>query len=152
MRHFWVYEPFNTWSLGIQSPLSIPGCLDVPRETRLLACSRLRDGRTPGIEKARRRKTGGSFFPAPPSFSRAFHFRVFDTPSRLPHYKRAWNRLPSCDVKRTSGDLGNDKRRLGLQVGYSTCCCNIFGKRVMFSITVGIISSLNWLFCNPLIA
>lgn len=49
------------------------------------------------------------FPPRPP-------FRVFDTLTRLPHYLRAWNWLPSCNVKRSSGDLGNDKRRLGLQV------------------------------------
>ena len=91
MRHFWAYEPFNTWSPGnlvpiflrekpwgrgwspgIQSPLSVPRCLDVPWETRLLACSRFRDGRVRGIEKAWRRKNGRKLFSAPPSFSRAF--------------------------------------------------------------------------------
>ena len=68
----------------------------------LLACSRLRDSRAGGTEKARTRKkreeTGErgaasfSLFPAPPPFSRALHFRVFPTLSRLLHYLRAWNR------------------------------------------------------------
>ena len=107
MRHFWFYEPFNTWSLGIQSPLSIPRCLDVQWEIRLLACS------------------AEAFFPPRPPF------HVFDILSRLPHYLRAWNRLPSCDEKRDFA-------------GYNTCCWNIFGKRVICSLTVGIISPVNW--------
>ena len=61
-----------------------------------MACSRLRHSRVHGIEKTRTRKkkTGETpFFPVPPSFSRAFHIRVFPTLSRPPHYLRAWNGL-----------------------------------------------------------
>ena len=80
MRHFWVYEPFNTWSLGIQSPLSIPRCLVVQWEIRLLACSRLRDGRTRGIEKARRWKNGRKLFSRPALlFTSSTLFRAFPT-------------------------------------------------------------------------
>ena len=76
-------------------------------------------------ESAETKKREETFFPPRPPF------HVFDTLSRLPHYLRAWNRLPSCDEKRDFA-------------GYNTCCWNIFGKRVMFSLTVGIISPVNW--------
>ena len=39
-----------------------------------------------------------SLFPAV-NFSRASHFRVFPTLSRLPHYRRAWNRLLSASLQ-----------------------------------------------------
>ena len=63
-----------------------------------IACSRLRDSRVHGIEKARTRKKKNRrnlLFsrPAPPRFSRAFHIRVFPTLSRPPHYLKAWNGL-----------------------------------------------------------
>ena len=66
-----------------------------------LACSRLRDSRATGVEKARtRKKNGGNFslFPAPPLFSRALNFRIFPTLSRLPHYLREQSR-PSFATK-----------------------------------------------------
>ena len=92
----------------------------------LFQAPRWSDPRNWGSAETKKREE--TFFPPRPPF------RVFDTPTRLPHYLRAWNRLPSCDVKCSRGDFA----------GYNTCCWNIFGKRVMFSITVGIISPLNW--------
>ena len=74
----------------------------------LFQVPRLSDPRNWGSAETKKREE--TFFPPRPPF------RVFDTLTRLPHYLRAWNWLPSCDVKRSSGDLGNDKRRLGLQV------------------------------------
>ena len=74
----------------------------------LFQAPRLLDPRNWGSAETKKREE--TFFPPRPPF------RVFDTLTRLPHYLRAWNWLPSCDVKRSSGDLGNDKRRLGLQV------------------------------------
>ena len=38
-------------------------------------------------------------FSRPVNFSRASHFRVFPTLSRLPHYGRAWNRLLSASLQ-----------------------------------------------------
>ena len=77
---------------------------------RLIACSRLRDNRARGIEKARTKKgrklrRGGAAY--------AFHFPVSPTFSRLSHtlapsghYLRAWNRLVDTrhiELKRSQG-------------------------------------------------
>ena len=58
---------------------------------RLIACSRLRDSRARGIEKARTRKKGRRRGRG--GAAHAFHFRIFPILSRLSFYLRGWNRL-----------------------------------------------------------
>ena len=61
---------------------------DITKFMLRLTCSRLRDSRARGIEKAQTRKrTGGNFSRPAPIFARP-------TLSRLPHsFARAWTRL-----------------------------------------------------------
>ena len=109
----------------------------------LFQAPRWSDPRNWGSAETKKREE--TFFPPRPPF------RVFDTLTRLPHYLRAWNWLPQLQRETQQRWPGKRQEAVGF-AGYSTCCWNIFGKRVMFSITVGITSPLNWLFGNPLIA
>ena len=109
----------------------------------LFQAPRLSDPRNWG--SAETKKTGGNFFPAPPSFSRLRHSYA---PSPLSEGLELATQLRRETQQRWPGKR---QEAVGF-AGYSTCCWNIFGKRVMFSITVGITSPLDWLFGNPLIA
>ena len=99
----------------------------------------------PELRKRGDEKTGGNFFPAPPSFSRLRHSYA---PSPLSEGLELATQLRRETQQRWPGKR---QEAVGF-AGYNTCCWNIFGKRVMFSITVGITIPLNWLFGNPLIA
>ena len=99
----------------------------------------------PELRKRGDEKTGGNFFPTPPSFSRLRHSYA---PSPLSEGLEL-----ATQLRRETQQRWPRKRQEAVGfAGYSTCCWNIFGKRVMFSITVGITSPLDWLFGNPLIA
>ena len=127
------------------TPLSIPRRLDVPWETRLLACSRLRDGRTPGIEEARRRKNGRKLFSRPALlFASSTLLRAFPTiwGPGTGYPVATWN-AAAVTWETTRGGWVCRLQRLLLKH---------FWKTSQFSITVGITSPLNWLFGNPLIA
>ena len=110
MRHFlglWTVQHLKPWHTVTSQHWTLLGRSVRDPAASLFRAPRWSDPRSWGSAETKKREE--TFFPPRPPV------RVFDTLTRLPHYLRAWNWLPSCDVKRSSGDLGNDKRRLGLQ-------------------------------------
>ena len=99
----------------------------------------------PELRKRGDEKTGGNFFFRPALlFASSTLLRAFPLSEGLEL---------ATQLQRETQQRWPGKRQEAVGfAGYSACCWNIFGKRVMFSITVGITSPLNWLFGNPLIA